>query len=63
MTTLANEICQGWIFAGGFLVLLIPLRTAQGRSVEEVIARHIGHEEAYKQMKKSRGQRCLAMDL
>jgi len=63
-TTLANEICVKWA-RDGFLsedfdvVLLIPLRLAQGKSVEEVMVRHIGDEEAYKQIKKSRGDRCL----
>ena len=63
-TTLANEICVKWA-RDGFLsedfnvVLLIPLRLAQGKSVEEVMVRHIGEEEAYKQIKKSRGERCL----
>jgi len=63
-TTLANEICVKWA-RDGFLsedfdvVLLIPLRSAQGKSVEEVMVRHIGEEEAYKQIKKSRGERCL----
>ena len=63
-TTLANEICVRWARDGFLaedfdLVLLIPLRSAQGRSVEEVMVRHIGEEEAYKQVKKSRGERCL----
>ncbi|XP_065887218.1 protein NLRC3-like isoform X2 [Dysidea avara] len=63
-TTLANEICVKWA-RDGFLaedfdvVLFIPLRSAQGRSVEEVMVRHIGEEEAYKQVMKSRGERCL----
>ena len=63
-TTLANEICIKWA-RDGFLaedfdiVLLIPLRSAQGRSVEEVTVRHIGEEEAYKHILKSRGERCL----
>ena len=34
--------------------------SAQGRrSVEEVILQHIGEDEACKEIKKSRGQRCL----
>jgi len=63
-TTLANEICVKWARDGFLsedfdLVLLIPLKSTQGKSVEKVIVEHIGGEEAYKQMKKSRGSRCL----
>ena len=39
-------------------VVLIPLRSVQQRSLEEVIVEHIG-EENYQQMKKSAGSRCL----
>ena len=62
-TTLANEICVKWA-RDGFLsedfdiVLLIPLRLAHERSVEEVMVRHIG-EEVYSEMKEQRGERCL----
>ena len=62
-TTLANEICIRWE-RDGFLaedfdaVVLIPLRSVQQRSLEEVIVEHIG-EENYQQMKKSAGSRCL----
>ena len=62
-TTLANELCIRWA-RDGFLaedfvaVLLIPLRSVQQRSLEEVIVKHIG-EENYQQMKKSAGSRCL----
>jgi len=65
-TTLANEICVKWA-GDGFLsedfdiVLLIPLRSAHERSVEEVTVRHIGGEEAYQQVIKSRGERCLVI--
>ena len=63
-TTLANEICVRWA-REGFLtkkfdaLLLIPLRSAQGRSIEEVVLRHVGEDKAYKEIKKSRGERCL----
>ncbi|XP_065888160.1 NACHT, LRR and PYD domains-containing protein 12-like isoform X2 [Dysidea avara] len=63
-TTLANEICVKWA-KDGFLaedfdvVLLIPLRSVQSGSVEEVVVEHIGGEEAYGQLKKSAGARCL----
>ena len=63
-TTLANEICVKWA-RDGFLaedfdvVLLIPLRSVQSGSVEEVVVEHIGGEEAYRQLKKSAGARCL----
>ena len=62
-TTLANELCVRWA-RDGFLaedfdaVMLIPLRSVQQRSLEEVIVKHIG-EENYQQMKKSAGSRCL----
>ena len=62
-TTLANELCVRWA-RDGFLaedfdaVVLIPLRSVQQRSLEEVIVKHIG-EENYQQMKKSAGSRCL----
>jgi len=65
-TTLANEICVKWA-RDGFLaedfdvVLPIPLRSAQERSVEEVIVEHIGGEEAYEQVKKAAGKRCLVI--
>ena len=62
-TTLANELCVRWA-RDGFLaedfdaVVLIPLRSVQQRSLEEVIVEHIG-EENYQQMKKSAGSKCL----
>ena len=62
-TTLANEICLRWA-RDGFLsedfdaVVLIPLRCVQQRSLEEVMIECIG-EEAYQQLKKSAGSRCL----
>ena len=62
-TTLANELCVRWA-RDGFLtedfdvVVLIPLRSVQQRSLEEVIVKHIG-EESYQQMKKLAGCRCL----
>jgi len=63
-TTLANEICVKWAKDGFLskefdLVLLIPLRLAQGRSVEEVVVRHVGRKEAYEQIKNSGGEKCL----
>ena len=41
------------------IVLLISLRSANERSVEEVMVEHIGGEEDYKQMMKTAGKRCL----
>ncbi|XP_065887341.1 NACHT, LRR and PYD domains-containing protein 3-like isoform X2 [Dysidea avara] len=63
-TTLANEICVKWardrFLADDFdVVVLIPLRTVQGKSVEEVTMKYIGGEQAYEQLKKSAGARCL----
>ena len=63
-TTLANEICVKWA-RGGFLaedfdlVLLIPLRSAHERPVEEVVVEYLGGVQAYEQLKKSAGERCL----
>ena len=63
-TTLANELCVRWVREDGFLaedfdaVVLIPLRSVQQRSLEEVVVKHIG-EENYQLMKKSAGSRCL----
>ena len=63
-TTLANEICVKWAKGDGFLsedfdiVILIPLRSVQQKSIEEEIIEHIG-EEMYGQVKKSAGSRCL----
>ena len=62
-TTLAHEICLRWA-RDGFLsedfdaVVLIPLRCVQQRSLEEVMIEYIG-EEAYQQLKKLVGSRCL----
>ena len=62
-TTLAHHICVKWA-RDGFLaedfdaVILIPLRSVQQSSLEEVIMEHIG-EENYQQMKKSAGRKCL----
>ena len=62
-TTLANELCVRWA-RDGYLaedfdaVMLIPLRSVQQRSLEDIITKHIG-EENYQQMKKLAGSRCL----
>ena len=62
-TTLAHEICVKWS-RDGFLsedfdaILLVPLRCVQQRSLEEVVIEYI-EEDAYKQLKKSAGTRCL----
>ena len=62
-TTLANEVCVRWA-RDDFLsddfdaVLLIPMRCVQQRSVEQVMIEFIG-KEAYQQLKKSAGNRCL----
>ena len=65
-TTLANEICLRWAMpnceddlSDDFdTVLLIPMRCVQQRSLEQVMIEFIG-EEAYQQLKKSAGNRCL----
>jgi len=65
-TTLANEICVKWA-QDGFLaedfdvVLLVPLRSAQKRSVKEVMVEYSGGKKAYKQVKRSGGARCLVI--
>ena len=62
-TTLANEICLKWA-RDGFLsddfdaVLLLPMRCVQQRSLEQVMIEFTG-EEAYQQLKRSAGNRCL----
>ena len=62
-TTLANELCVRWA-RDGFLaedfdaIILIPLRSLQQRSLEEIIVEHFG-EENCQQLKKSAGNRCL----
>ena len=62
-TTLANEICLRWA-RDGFLsddydiAVLIPMRCVQQQSLEQVFLEFIG-EEAYQQLKKSAGSRCL----
>lgn len=62
-TTLANEICLKWA-KDEFLtedfdaVVLIPMRSVQQRSLEEVLMEHVG-EENYLQLKNSAGSRCL----
>ena len=62
-TTLANELCVRWA-RDGFLaedfdvVILIPLKSVQQRSLEDIIMKHIG-EDNYQQLMKSAGNRCL----
>ena len=63
-TTLANEICVRWARDGFLaedfdLVLLIPLRSARERSIEEVMIKYIGGEKTYELLKMSAGERCL----
>ncbi|XP_065899165.1 NLR family CARD domain-containing protein 3-like isoform X3 [Dysidea avara] len=63
-TTLVNEICMKWAKRDGFLdddfdlVILIPSRSVQNKSLEEAVMEHIG-EETYEKMKKSAGARSL----
>ena len=62
-TTLANEICLRWA-RDGFLsedfdtLVLVPMRCVQQQSLEQVFLEFTG-EEAYQQLKKSAGSRCL----
>ena len=62
-TTVANEICKRWaknrFLADDFdAVILVPLRSVQQRSLEEVIKERVGEEE-YPNLKKYAGSRCL----
>ena len=62
-TTLSHELCLRWA-RDGFLtedfdvVILIPLRTVQQRSLEEVMVEHTGKNN-YEQLMRSAGCRCL----
>ena len=62
-TTLANEICIQWA-RDGFLadefdaVILIPLRSIQQRSLEEVLKERVG-EKDYPKLEDSAGIKCL----
>ena len=62
-TILANEICLRWA-RDSFLsedfdaILLIPMRCVQQRTLEQVMIQYIG-DEAYQELKKSAGSRCL----
>ena len=62
-TTLANELCVRWV-RDGFLaedfdaIILIPLRSVQERSFEDIIMKYIG-EDNYQQLMESGGSRCL----
>ena len=64
-TNLASEICIRWA-RDGFLaedfdiVILIPLRSVQERSLEKVMVEYIG-EETYEELRKSVGSRCLVI--
>ena len=65
-TTLANEICVKWARDGFLvehfdLVLLVPLRSAQEKPVEDVMVKYIGGAEAYKELMKSAGEKCLVI--
>ena len=62
-TTLANEICIKWA-REGFLaedfdaVILVPLKSVQSRSLEEMIIKEFG-EKNYKKLEESIGKKCL----
>ena len=64
-TTLTNEICMKWA-RDGFLsndfniVILITLRVVEQRSLEDCVIELIG-DEAYEQLKKSLGAKCLLL--
>ena len=62
-TTLCHELCLRWARDGYLaedfdMMLLVPLRSVQQESFEEIIKRHIG-EDNYQQLEKSAGNRCL----
>ena len=62
-TTLAHEVCLRWA-SDGFLsedfdaIILIPMRCAHHRSLEEVFVEFTG-EETYQELKRSAGRKCL----
>ena len=64
-TTLAEEICRNWARGNCFLatdydlLLSIPLRHVQEKTLEEMIIEYVGGKEAYEAVKKSQGLRCL----
>ena len=51
---------DGFLAEDFHIVILIPLRSVQQRSIENVMMEHIG-DETYKQMKKLAGSRCLVI--
>ena len=62
-TTLANKICIEWaenkfLHEDFDIVILIKLRTVQQRSLEEVMIEQI-REEAYQELIKKSGVKCL----
>ena len=62
-TTLCHELCLRWARDGYLaedfdIMALIPLRSVQQESFEEIIKRHIG-EDNYLQLVKSADYRCL----
>ena len=62
-TTLANEICIKWareeFLADDFdAILLIPLRSVQNKSLEEMFKKEFG-EENYQKLEESIGKKCL----
>ena len=62
-TTLCHELCLRWARDGYLaedfdIMALIPLRSVQQESFEEILKRHIG-EDNYQQLKKSAGNKCL----
>ena len=64
-STLINEICVRWardrFLSKDFdVVIMIPLRSVQQRSLENVIEEHVG-KDSYEQLKESAGARCLIM--
>ena len=64
-TTLAEEICRNWARGNSFLannydlLLSIPLRHVQEKTLEEMIIEYVGGKEAYEALKKSQSLRCL----
>ena len=62
-TTLAHELCLRWA-RDGFLsedfdaVLLIPMRTVEQKSLQEIMM-ECCTEELYKQIELTAGKRCL----
>ena len=63
-TTLSNELCVRWASEGYLadmfdVVILIPIRAVQQKSLKLVMVEHVGSLEAYQELESSLGAGCL----